>query len=149
MPKSSNTTMDHLVERVREILGDDRRVTEKTMFGGLTFLLDGHILVGTKRDGRILLSVGKANNDAALARPGATPMVHSGRQMTGFVWVDPDAIEDDDDLRDWVQTAYRWVSQMPADDPKRKAAAKRAPAAGSAVMAAAGRGPAKTARTRR
>src|SRR6478752_2521297 len=122
MPMKSNETMTYLAERVRDILGNDPRVTEKNMFGGLTFLLDGHILVGTKKDGRILLSVGKDNNDAALARPGATQMVHNNRNMTGFVWVDPDAIEDDDDLRDWVKTAYGWVSLMPSDKPARKAA---------------------------
>jgi TfoX/Sxy family transcriptional regulator of competence genes len=135
MPMTPNSTMDHLAERIRDILGNDRRVTEKTMFGGLTFLLDGHILVGTKKDGRILLSVGKANNEAALARPGASAMVHNSRQMTGFVWVEADAIEDEDNLRDWVETAYRWVSQMPADDPKKKAAARKAPAQKSATRA--------------
>lgn len=128
MPMKSNETMTYLAERIRDILGPDPRVTEKSMFGGLTFLLDGHILVGTKKDGRILLSVGKDNNEAALARPGATQMVHNSRAMTGFVWVEADAIEDDDALRDWVQTAYKWVSQMPPDDPKKKAAARKAPA---------------------
>jgi TfoX/Sxy family transcriptional regulator of competence genes len=113
MPMTSNTTMDHLAERVRDILGDDPRVTEKTMFGGLTFLLDGHILVGTKKDGRVLLSVGKENFDAALARPGASAMNHNGRRMTGFVWIEPDAIEDDDDLRDWAKAAYARVARMP------------------------------------
>jgi len=126
----SNETMDYLIERVRTLLGDDPRVSEKTMFGGLTFLLDGHILVGCKKDGRVLLSVGKEHYAEALERPGAAPMVHGGRQMTGFVWVEPDAIEDDDDLNAWVAAAYRWVSQMPADDPKKKAAAKKAPAQG-------------------
>src|SRR5262249_51869997 len=109
MPMKTNETMSYLAERIREILDRDPRLTEKNMFGGLTFLLDGHILVGTKKDGRILLSVGKENFEAALARPGASPMNHTGRTMTGFVWVDPDAIEDDDDLRDWVRTAYGWV----------------------------------------
>ena len=123
----SNETMDYLVERVRSVLGDDPRVSEKTMFGGLTFLLDGHILVGCKKDGRILLSVGKEHYADALERTGATPMNHTGRQMTGFVWIEPDAIEDDDALQGWVNLAYRWVSQMPADDPKKKAAAKKAP----------------------
>jgi len=105
--------MDHLAERVREIVGNDRRVTEKNMFGGLTFLLNGHILVGCKKDGRILLSVGKEHNDAALARAGATQMVHGGRSMRGFVWVEADAIEDDDDLREWVTIAAAWVGKMP------------------------------------
>ena len=123
--------MDHLVDRVRMIVDGDPRITEKTMFGGLTFLLNGHILVGCKKDGRILLSVGKEHADEALARPGATAMVHGGRTMNGFVWVDPDAIEDDDDLRDWVGTAERWVSQMPVEPAKpaaKKAPAKKAPA---------------------
>lgn len=144
MPMKPNETMTYLAERVREILGRDPRVTEKHMFGGLTFLLDGHILVGTKKDGRILLSVGRQNNDAALSRPGATPMVHNNRSMTGFVWVEADAIEDDDDLRDWVQTAYDWVANLPAADPKAKARtapAKTAPAktAKAATGVAAGK----------
>lgn len=150
MPMKSNETMDYLAERIRSLLGDDPRVTEKNMFGGLTFLLNGHILVGTKKDGRILLSVGKDNNEAALARPGATQMVHNSRAMTGFVWVEPDAIEDDDALADWVRDAYGWVSQMPDDKPKaKKAVAKKAVAekasAKPAPKAAAKKVPAKKA----
>jgi TfoX/Sxy family transcriptional regulator of competence genes len=134
--KSSPTasqTMDHLADRVRTILGEDPRITEKNMFGGLTFLFNGHILVGCKKDGRILLSVGKAHNAEAMARPGATQMHHNGRDMIGFVWVEPDAIEDEDDLGDWVKLAERCVRQMPpkaAAEPK-----KRSPMAGKAVPA--------------
>lgn len=123
-----STAMDHLVDRVRMIVDGDPRITEKTMFGGLTFLLNGHILVGCKKDGRILLSVGKEHADEALARPGATPMVHGGRTMRGFLWVEPDAIEDDDDLRDWLGTAERWVAQMPVEPAK-----PRKPPAGKAA----------------
>ena len=152
MPMKSNETMEYLAERIRTLLGDDPRVTEKNMFGGLTFLLNGHILVGTKKDGRILLSVGKENNDAALARPGATQMVHNNRNMTGFVWVEPDAIEDDDDLADWVKAAYGWVSRMPEDKPKaaKKAVAKKAAAKTTTKATAAKRPSAKSpARSRR
>lgn len=125
---ASNGTMDHLVDRIRLLLEGDPRISEKTMFGGRTFLLNGHILVGCKKDGRILLSVGKAHNDQALGRPGAAQMVHGGRPMTGFIWVEPDAIEDDDDLAEWVRTAELWVSQMPIEPakPARKRAAKPA-----------------------
>ena len=141
----SNETMAYLAERIRDILGPDPRVTETTMFGGLTFLLNGKILVGTKKDGRILLSVGKDNNDAALARPGASPMVHNDRRMTGFVWVEGDAIEDDADLRDWVMTAYEWVSKMPAEKPapKRAGPARKAATTKATAKKAPGR---KTAR---
>ena len=49
-PTTASQTMDHLADRVRTLLGHDPRITEKTMFGGLTFLLDGRILVGCKKD---------------------------------------------------------------------------------------------------
>jgi TfoX/Sxy family transcriptional regulator of competence genes len=111
--KSTSTAMTHLAERIRDILDGDPRITEKTMFGGLTFLLNGHILVGCKKDGQILLSVGKEHNDEALARPGTTQMLSGDKVMRGFVWVDAEAIEEDDDLRDWIATAERWVAAMP------------------------------------
>lgn len=131
---TSNETMTYLAERVRALVGHKPGITEKNMFGGLTFLLNGHILVGCKKDGRILLSVGKENNDAALARPGAAAMVHNGRNMTGFVWVDADAIEDDDDLAAWVRFAEKAVGAKPPkeDAPKKKPPVKK-PAAKKAV----------------
>ncbi len=131
----SNETMDHLADRVRMIVGDDPRIAEKAMFGGLTFLLDGHILAGCKKDGRLLLSVGREHYAEALARPGASAMNHAGRQMTGFVWVEADAIEDDDILRQWVEQALRWVSEASGSNPKspRKSAAKRQTAEQRAV----------------
>ena len=114
MPMKSNETMDYLAERVRTLLGDDPRVTEKNMFGGLTFLLNGHILVGTKKDGRILLSVGKDNNEAALARPGATQMVHNNRNMTGFIAVEPDTLPDAKAIKEWIAYAQSYVKTLPA-----------------------------------
>ena len=122
-------TVDHLADRIRMIVGEDPRITEKYMIGGLTFLLNGHILVGCKKDGRILVSVGKDNHEAAAARPGAEAMVHSGRVMSGFFWVDGDAIEDDDALVDWIRFAEKAVAQRPLKDAKpprsRKTPAKR------------------------
>lgn len=119
----SNETMNYLAERVRTLVGDDPRITEKTMFGGLTFLLDGHILVGCKRDGRILVSVGKEFHAEAAERPGAVEMIHNNRVMSGFFWVDAEAIEDDEDLDQWIAFARRAVSLRPA---KKVKAAKRA-----------------------
>ena len=120
-----NETMTHLAERVRALVGDHPGITEKYMFGGLTFLLNGHILVGCKKDGQILISVGKENAPAAAARAGATAMIHNNREMTGFFWIEPDAIEDDDDLQSWVDFAFKAVSTKPPKDAK--PLAKRAP----------------------
>jgi len=117
----NSETMTHLAERVRMLVGDDPRITEKYMFGGLTFLLNGHILVGCKKDGGILVSVGKDNHEAAKARSGTTEMVHNGRVMSGFFWVDGDAIEDDEALEDWLRFAEAAVAQRPlkAEKPKK------------------------------
>lgn len=112
--KRDTETLIHLCDRIRLILDGDPRITEKRMFGGLTFLLNGHILVGAKNDGRILVKVGEdADNEAALARPGTSQMMHGGKAMRGFVWVEPDVIEDDDDLRDWIATSERHAANRP------------------------------------
>lgn len=118
--------MDHVADRVRMLVGEDPRISEKYMFGGLTFLLNGHILVGCKKDGGILISVGKDNHEAAKARLGTTEMIHGGRVMSGFFWIDADAIEDDEALEDWVRFAEKAVAQRPIkqDKPKTPAAAK-------------------------
>ena len=125
-----SSAQDHLIDRIRLILDGDRRIQEKRMFGGLSFLLHGHILIAARKDGSALLSVGKEHNDEAMSRPGTTQMVHGGRVMRGFIFVDPDALEDDDALADWVRTAERWVAAMPAKAAGRKAVAKN-PAAKS------------------
>lgn len=122
----NSETMAHLAERVRMLVGGDPRITEKYMFGGLTFLLNGHILVGCKKDGGILISVGKDNHAAAKARPGTTEMIHSGRVMSGFFWIDGDAIEDEEALEDWLRFAEAAVAQRPLKAEKPKAPKKPA-----------------------
>ena len=117
--------MDHLADRVRQLVGGDPRVSEKYMFGGLTFLLNGHILVGCKKDGGILISVGKDNHEAAKARPGTTEMIHNNRVMSGFFWVDADAIEDDEALEDWIRFAETAVAQRPLKAAKPKKPRKK------------------------
>ena len=129
----SNETMTHLAERVRMMVGDDPRITEKTMFGGLTFLLDGHILIGCKKDGRILVSVGRAFHEDAAKRPGAVEMTHNGKVMSGFFWVDADAIEEDEDLDQWIAFARRAVSQRPVKAEKKAVKPKVAKAAPKAA----------------
>jgi len=115
MPKLSatDTAQQHLAERVRAVLGPDPRLTERYMFGSLAILLNGHILAGLRKDGSMMLSIGKEGNDAALQHSGVTQVVMRGRSMKGFVQVDADAAEADDALRFWLGTAERHVSTLP------------------------------------
>ncbi len=121
--------MRYLADRVRMLVGDDPRVTEKYMFGGPTFLLNGRILVGCRPDGGILVSVGKDNHEAAKAMPGSTEMRQGSRLMSGFFWIDGDTIEDDETLERWVRFAEKAVAQRPPRPDKpprpRKTPAKR------------------------
>jgi len=131
MPTYSES-MTYLGDRIRMLVGDDPRITEKYMFGGLTFLLNGHILAGCRPDGGVLVSVGKDNHEDAKARPGATEMRQSNRLMSGFFWIDPDVLEDDEVLAEWISFAAAAVAQRPlkVEKPKKPKATKapKAPA---------------------
>ncbi len=125
----SSEAMEHLADRIRMLVIDDPRLTEKRMFGGPTFLINGHILAGARPDGGLLVSVGKAFHDEAAARPGATAMRRGEQVMSGFFWIDPDVLEDDGVLEDWIRFAERAVSQRPIKPEKPKKLRARKPEA--------------------
>jgi len=104
--------LDELSDRIRA-LTPDLVLVEKKMFNGRAFMHRGNMLVCPIKDGTLLVRVGKDGMNAALARPGATPMVMNGRAMGGFVFVAGDAIEDDDALREWIATARAFVDTLP------------------------------------
>lgn len=105
---------DHLADRIRLLLADRPGIREQKMFGGVAFMLDGNMLVGPMKDGGLLARVGKDAYEEALTRPGARPMNFTGRTMAGFVEVDGDAVEDDDDLAGWIALAEAFVRTLPA-----------------------------------
>lgn len=83
-----------LAEIMRSDLEGVGHVEEKRMFGGLCFMLGGHMLCGVHRDGA-MYRVGKERQDAALAIEGASEMAFTGRKMGGLVDVTEDAMADD------------------------------------------------------
>jgi TfoX/Sxy family transcriptional regulator of competence genes len=117
-----------LAQRLREVLEEQLDVTEKTMFGGIAFLLHGSMFVGIVHDD-LMVRVGPAEHAAALARPHARPMDFAGRPMNGYVYVAPEGMESDAALAGWVHLALRFVSTLPPKEPKPERAPKRAAAA--------------------
>jgi TfoX/Sxy family transcriptional regulator of competence genes len=101
-----------LAERIREVLDGRPAVTEKKMFGGLAFMLDGYMFVGVQDD-TLMARVGPDNHAAALARPGARPMDFTGRPMKGYVYVDPKGFESDEDLAGWIKQCAAFVKTLP------------------------------------
>ena len=79
---------EQLAERVRKSLGRRRNITEKKMFGGLSFLQNGKMLCGVLKD-LLVLRVGPEEAAKLLKKPHVRPMDFTGRPMKGFVYVEP------------------------------------------------------------
>ena len=102
-------------EGLAQLLRDDlvgEPVTERKMFGGLAFLLNGHMVCGIHKGGA-MFRVGKPNEAAALAVPGAAPMTMSGRPMPGMIDLSDDATADDGRRARVMGLALGFVKSMP------------------------------------
>ena len=105
---------DHgLAQRVREAVGPRPGVSEKAMFGGLAFLVDGKMFVGISGSS-LLARVGAERYEDALALPHVRPMDFSGRPMRGYVYVDLPGLANDRDLQAWVTWCVEYVVRLPA-----------------------------------
>ena len=97
---------EELADRVRALLGVGDDVEGKRMFGTRAFLIDGHILVGARTGGVLLVRVLEENGAALVTRPGVAAAVMGPRTMgTGWLDVSPEAIADDELLMAWLDIA--------------------------------------------
>jgi hypothetical protein len=98
-----------LATRLRDLVP---ALTEKRMFGGLAFLLNGNMTVGVLGEALIVrLPVDEAAG--ALQEPGARPFDFTGRPMKGWLMIDPDGYAEDDDLTSWVRRAVDFAGSLP------------------------------------
>jgi TfoX/Sxy family transcriptional regulator of competence genes len=102
---------DVLAERVRAIMARDG-LSERKMFGGLCFMLNGNMVAGVEQRG-LMLRVGPERFADALARPGARVMDFTGRPMVGYIYVARSACETDASLRSWLDEALGFVETLP------------------------------------
>ncbi|WP_158852968.1 TfoX/Sxy family protein [Saccharothrix deserti] len=103
---------EHLVERIRDEIGDLPGLSAKRMFGGIAFLLHGNMLVGV-RDDDLIARVGTDAAEACLALPGARAFENGGRAMSGWVVVDGAVLDEDSGLSDWIGRAREFVETLP------------------------------------
>ncbi len=108
---------EDLAHRLRAALPTEGVVTERKMFGGLAFMLDGHMLCGVMKES-VMLRLGPDAAERALNHPRVRPMDFTGRPMTGMVYVDPDGL-DDGDLRRWIAQAADFTRSLPPKPGKR------------------------------
>lgn len=103
---------DVLAQRIRGYLQGRSGVTEKAMFGGLAFLLDGKMFVGVQ--GSVLMArVGPERHADALAVAHVREMDFTGRPMKGYIYVDPPGLATDQDLSAWVHWCASYVAALP------------------------------------
>jgi TfoX/Sxy family transcriptional regulator of competence genes len=105
-------------ERIADTLTAKNVVFEqKRMFGGECFMVDGKMLMGTYKGG-MMARVDPEEEAILTQRPGAEHMVHGGRGMPGFLFIELEAYENDGDLAFWVDKCLQF-------NPKAKASKKK------------------------
>ena len=105
---------EELADRVRALLETGGDVEEKRMFGTRAFLVRGHILVGVRTGGVLLVRVAESTGEGLLGREGVATAVMGTRTMgTGWLDVSPAALSGDQELMDWIDIAREDAEQRP------------------------------------
>jgi TfoX/Sxy family transcriptional regulator of competence genes len=104
---------EDLANRVRELAGRESGLDEKRMFGGLAFLVHSNMAVVVRGKGGLMVRVDPAESDRLQARPGVDAMVMRGRELRGWVTVEPSVVATDPALREWVDRGFAYAKTLP------------------------------------
>jgi TfoX/Sxy family transcriptional regulator of competence genes len=107
---------EELADRLRELVQGENGVTEKRMFGGLAFLINGNMAVSASGQGGLLLRVDPAETDELVADPNARRFEMRGREMDGWLRIDTEGLSSDRQLEQWVTRGVAYARSLP---PKR------------------------------
>src|SRR5450755_3600085 len=95
---------ESLAARIRVALARKKNIEEKKMFGGVGFLLNGNLLVGVWKDS-LIVRLGSEEGEEALLEPHVKEFDFTGKPMKNWILVGPEGVEDEDQLKDWIQRA--------------------------------------------
>lgn len=101
-----------LAERIREVLQDERGITEKKMFGGIGFLAGDHMVCGVLGD-ELIVRVGPGAHAKDLKAPHTRPFDFTGRPMAGWLMVAAGGHESDEGLTRWVEKGLAHARSLP------------------------------------
>jgi TfoX/Sxy family transcriptional regulator of competence genes len=101
-----------VAQRIREAMADISGVSEKKMFGGIAFMVNGNMCAGVVKS-ELMLRVGADGYEDALKQRHAREMDFTGKPMKGFVYVSEKGFESDADLVCWIDRAYQFVVTLP------------------------------------
>ena len=113
---------EKLTKHVRSALADTPQLEELKLFGGVGFMLNGNMIAAASDRG-LLVRVGEVGEAEALGRPGAAPMLMSGRKMKGYIRVT--GALDARSVKSWLRLARAFVETLPTKKRAAKKAAKK------------------------
>ena len=108
---------EDLANRIRELIAGEPGVVEQKMFGGLAFLIGGHMSVSASGAGGLLLRVPPEETEALLAKPHAGPFQMRGKAMEGWLRVEAEGVKTKRQLEGWVKRGVDFARSLP---PKEK-----------------------------
>ncbi len=103
---------EDLANRIRELIAAGPDVTERRMFGGLAFLVGGHMAVAASREGGLMVRVDPARTDELCGEPHAGPFVMRGRPLQGWLRVAAEGVQTTDDLAPWVERGVAYARSL-------------------------------------
>jgi TfoX/Sxy family transcriptional regulator of competence genes len=104
---------EDLANRIRELLGSEKCLDEKRMFGGLAFLINGNMSVAVSGQGGLLVRVPPDETDKLLRRVHVNPMVMAGREARGWLRVEADGVQTKRQLQGWVTKGVGYARSLP------------------------------------
>jgi hypothetical protein len=103
---------DQLASRVRALVSGDASMSERKMFGGLSFMTNGHMCFGVVGDD-LMVRIGPDRWEQSLAMPYTREMDFTGRSMRGMVYVSSEGLSEDSELRLWIDAGLDYASTLP------------------------------------
>ncbi|MDP9092161.1 MAG: TfoX/Sxy family protein [Actinomycetota bacterium] len=104
---------EKLAERIREEVEGTAGLSEKRMFGGLAFLINGNMAVSASGQGGLLLRVDPQRTDELVREPGARRFEMRGREMDGWLRIDVDDSTTDAEFQGWVKLGVAYATSLP------------------------------------
>ncbi|AQA05349.1 RNA methyltransferase [Mycobacterium sp. MS1601] len=102
-----------LANRIRELLSAES-ADERTMFGGLAFLIRGNMAIAVSGQGGLMVRVAKPDTEKLLSKPHVAPMVMGGREIRGWLRVAEDGVKTKRQLQSWVTRGVEHAKALPA-----------------------------------
>ena len=104
---------EEIAIRIKKIVSGWKNTDDKKMFGGVCHLLNGNMFCGVYKE-FLILRLGKEKAEDALKLPHSRPFDITGKSMTGWIMLAEDGFKSDNELKDWLDQARKFVKTLPA-----------------------------------